>query len=57
MLGVEGLGGAIVGGFGHEIVPPVISSLLHIDRRAGAFVDDDAFYARAGFQSFFDGGK
>ena len=57
MLGVERLGGADVGSFRHKIVPPVITALDGVDGGAGAFVDDDVFYAGTGFKRFFDGGK
>ena len=54
MLGVERLGRALVGGVGHQLVPPVVAAGLHVDRRAGALVDDDVLHRRTGLQRLFD---
>ena len=57
MLGVERLGGAFVGGVGHQLMPPVVAAGLHVDGRAGALVDDHVLYRWAGLQRFFNRGK
>jgi len=52
---VEWLGGAEGRGSGHEVVPPVIAALDHLDGRASALVDDDVLDGVAGGHGFVDG--
>src|SRR6266850_4376158 len=46
MLGVEGFGWALLRGVGHQFMPPVIASRLHVYLAAGAPIDDDMLDAR-----------
>ena len=55
ILGVHGLGGASGRGCGDQVVPPVIAAFDHVDRRAGAPVDDDVLDGGAGGHGFVDG--
>src|SRR5437764_14550222 len=53
MLRVQRFGRALVGGFGHQFMPPVITTGLHIDGSSGAFVNDDILHCRTRLQRFF----
>src|SRR2546430_17504504 len=53
MLRVQRFGGALVGGFGHQFMPPVITTGLHVDRSSGAFVNDNILHCRTRLQRFF----
>jgi len=44
---VERLGGAVVRGFGHQLVPPVVAARFHLDRFVDPIEDE----------TFFDGGR
>src|SRR5271155_441993 len=57
MLGIQGLGGADVGSFGHQIVPPVITAGLQVDGSPGALVDDYMLHGWTGLEGFFDCGE
>ena len=57
MLGIKRLGWTFIRGLRHQLVPPVVAGGIHLDRRAGALVDDDVLHGRTGFQGFVDGGK
>ena len=50
-----GSAGHVGRGFGDEIVPPMIAAGNHVDRRAGAPVDDDVLDGGAGGHGFVDG--
>jgi len=47
-------GGAGRLGLGDKLVPPVIAALDHLDRRAGAPIDDDVLHGGAGGHSLVD---
>ena len=49
------LGGANGRGLRDQVVPPVIAARDHVDRRAGAAVDDDMLHRVAGGHGFVDG--
>ena len=57
VLGIERLGGTFVRCICHQFVPPVIAARLHIDRRAGSFIDDCVLHRRTGLQRFLNCGK
>ena len=54
MFGIERLRRAFIGGIGHQLVPPVVAAVLHVDWRARALIDNYVLDCWARFQSFFD---
>ena len=55
IFGIHGLGGASGLGCGDQVVPPVIAAFDHVDRRAGAPVDDHVLDGGTGGHGFVDG--
>ena len=53
MFRIEWLGRTIIGGIGHQLMPPVITTGLHVDRSSGAFVNDNILHCRTRLQRFF----
>ena len=57
MLSVERLRGTFVGRCRHQVMPPMIAAILHVDGSSGALVDHNFFHARTGFQGLLNRGK
>src|SRR5579884_3388700 len=57
MLGIERLRWTFGRGVYHQLMPPVVSPGLRVDRSASSLVDDNVLHGWTRFQSFLDRGK